>query len=44
MVCPFGSEPSAEALDEMGEEGLIAMSEFEVIRYVHQDGGGSPAS
>lgn len=26
------------ALDEMVEEGLIAMSEVEVIRYVHQEG------
>jgi uncharacterized protein len=26
------------ALDEMVGEGLIAMSEVEVIRYVHQDG------
>jgi PII-like signaling protein len=26
------------ALDEMVSEGLIAMSEVEVIRYVHQDG------
>lgn len=26
------------ALDEMVDEGLIAMSEVEVIRYVHQDG------
>ena len=26
------------ALDEMVNEGLIAMSEVEVIRYVHQDG------
>src|SRR5215475_1030250 len=25
-------------LDEMVDEGLIAMSEVEVIRYVHQDG------
>lgn len=26
------------ALDEMVDEGLIAMSDVEVIRYVHQDG------
>jgi PII-like signaling protein len=32
------------ALDEMVEEGLIAMSEVEVIRYVHQEGVRSPAS
>jgi uncharacterized protein len=32
------------ALDEMVDEGLIAMSEVEVIRYVHQDGVRSPAS
>jgi len=32
------------ALDEMVHEGLIAMSEVEVIRYVHQDGLRSPAS
>jgi uncharacterized protein len=31
------------ALDEMVNEGLIAMSEVEVIRYVHQDGVRSPA-
>jgi uncharacterized protein len=30
-------------LDEMVAEGLIAMSEVEVIRYVHQDGVRSPA-
>jgi uncharacterized protein len=32
------------ALDEMVDEGLIAMSDVEVIRYVHQDGVRSPAS
>ena len=32
------------ALDEMVAEGLIAMSEVEVIRYVHQDGVRSPGS
>ncbi len=32
------------ALDEMVDEGLIAMSEVEVIRYVHQDGMRSPVS
>jgi PII-like signaling protein len=31
-------------LEEMVNEGLIAMSEVEVIRYVHQDGVRSPAS
>jgi uncharacterized protein len=31
------------ALDEMVDEGLIAVSEVEVIRYVHQDGVRSPA-
>lgn len=31
------------ALDEMVDEGLIAMSEVEVIRYVHEDGKRSPA-
>src|ERR1700689_1444970 len=30
-------------LDEMVDEGLIAMSEVEVIRYVHQEGVRSPA-
>lgn len=30
------------ALDEMVSEGLIAMSEVEVIHYVHQDGFRSP--
>ena len=29
---------------EMVDEGLIAMSEVEVIRYVHQEGVRSPAS
>ncbi len=32
------------ALDEMVDEGLIAMSEVQVIRYVHQEGVRSPAS
>ena len=32
------------ALEEMVDEGLIAMSEVEVIRYVHQEGVRSPAS
>jgi len=31
------------ALDEMVDEGLIAMSDVEVIRYVHQDGVRSEA-
>jgi len=30
------------ALDEMVDEGMIAMSEVEVIRYVHQEGVRSP--
>jgi PII-like signaling protein len=30
-------------LDEMVDEGLIAMPEVEVILYVHQDGMRSPA-
>ena len=30
-------------LDEMVDEGLIAMSDVEVIRYVHQEGFRSPA-
>jgi PII-like signaling protein len=30
------------ALDEMVDEGLIAMSNVEVIRYVHQEGVRSP--
>lgn len=32
------------ALDEMVDQGLIAMSEVEVIRYVHQGGVRSEAS
>jgi uncharacterized protein len=31
-------------LDEMVDEGLIAMSDVEVIRYVHEGGMRSPAS
>jgi PII-like signaling protein len=31
-------------LDEMVDQGLIAMSDVEVIRYVHQEGVRSPAS
>lgn len=31
------------ALDEMVDEGLIALSDVEVIRYVHQDGVRSQA-
>ena len=31
------------ALDEMVDQGLIAMSDVEVIRYVHQEGTRSPA-
>jgi PII-like signaling protein len=31
------------ALDEMVGDGLIAMSEVEVIKYVHQEGVRSPA-
>lgn len=30
-------------LDEMVDEGLIAISDVEVIKYVHQDGVRSPA-
>jgi len=32
------------ALDQMVDEGLIAMSDVEVIKYVHQEGARSPAS
>jgi uncharacterized protein len=32
------------ALDKMVDQGLIVMSNVEVIRYVHQDGVRSPAS
>jgi hypothetical protein len=32
------------ALDKMVDQGLIAMSDVEVIRYVHQSGQRSPAS
>jgi PII-like signaling protein len=31
-------------LDQMVDDGLIAMSDVEVIKYVHQDGVRSPAS
>ena len=31
------------ALDQMVHDGLIAMSDVEVIKYVHQDGTRSPA-
>ncbi|MGH9502378.1 MAG: DUF190 domain-containing protein [Terriglobales bacterium] len=31
-------------LDEMVDEGLIAMSDVEVIRYAHEDGVRSPAA
>ncbi len=31
------------ALDEMVDEGLIAISDVEVIKYVHQEGVRSPA-
>jgi PII-like signaling protein len=31
------------ALDQMVDEGLIAMSDVEVIKYVHQEGVRSPA-
>ena len=48
MVSVIDTEPNINkllpALDEMVDEGLIAMSEVEVIRYVHQDGVRSPAS
>jgi uncharacterized protein len=42
MVSVVDSEEKIKTLipvlDEMVDEGLIAMSEVEVIRYVHQDG------
>ncbi len=42
MVSVIDSEDKIRALlpllDEMVDEGLIAMSDVEVIRYVHQDG------
>jgi PII-like signaling protein len=42
MVSVVDSEQNIDkllpALDQMVAEGLIAMSEVEVIRYVHQDG------
>jgi PII-like signaling protein len=31
------------ALDQMVDDGLIAMSDVEVIKYVHQEGVRSPA-
>jgi PII-like signaling protein len=31
-------------LEQMVNDGLIAMSDVEVIKYVHQDGVRSPAS
>jgi PII-like signaling protein len=31
------------ALDQMVDDGLIAVSDVEVIKYVHQDGVRSPA-
>jgi len=47
MVCVIDTEEKIRnlipALDEMVDEGLIAMSEVEVIRYVHQEGVRSPA-
>ncbi len=47
MISVIDSEPNVAkllpALDEMVGEGLIAISEVEVIRYVHQDGVRSPA-
>jgi PII-like signaling protein len=48
MVSVIDTEPNIRkllpALDEMVDEGLIAMSEVEVIRYVHQEGIRSPAT
>ena len=48
MVSVIDSEQNIKkllpVLDEMVDEGLIAMSEVEVIRYVHQEGVRSPAS
>ncbi len=42
MVSVIDSEENIQKLlpflDEMVDEGLIAMSEVEVIKYVHQDG------
>ncbi len=42
MVSVIDSEEKIQKLlpflDEMVEEGLIATSEVEVIKYVHQDG------
>jgi PII-like signaling protein len=47
MISVIDSEPNIArllpVLDEMVGEGLIAISEVEVIRYVHQDGVRSPA-
>jgi len=47
MVSVIDSEENIQkllpALDEMVDEGLIAMSEVEVIRYVHQKGVRSQA-
>jgi PII-like signaling protein len=45
MVSVIDSENKVQQLipllDEMVDEGLIAMSEVEVIKYVHQDGARS---
>jgi PII-like signaling protein len=45
MVSVIDSEEKVQKLlpflDEMVDEGLIAMSEVEVIKYVHQDGARS---
>ena len=45
MVSVIDSEDKVRKLipylDEMVDEGLIAMSEVEVIKYVHQDGARS---
>jgi hypothetical protein len=45
MVSVIDSEDKVQKLlpflDEMVDEGLIAMSEVEVIKYVHQDGARS---
>ena len=45
MVSVIDSEEKIQLLlpflDQMVDEGLIAMSEVEVIKYVHQDGARS---
>jgi len=45
MVSVIDSEEKIQTLlpflDQMVDEGLIAMSEVEVVKYVHQDGARS---